>query len=129
MLERFPKAYILSQVIPAVSFHWKRKRILFDGDPIFMNSQRLQTFALKGTKCVTCGIEGVVFYKECGGGSKYILYHLNLYAINKRGKEVLMTKDHIIPKIKGGSNYLSNYQTMCKPCNEKKGCQLKQLKC
>lgn len=40
--------------------------------------------------------------------------------IDENGKEVLMTKDHIIPKSKGGANDISNYQTMCKRCNEAK---------
>ena len=31
-----------------------------------------------------------------------------------------MTKDHIIPKSKGGKNELSNYQTMCTYCNNEK---------
>lgn len=40
--------------------------------------------------------------------------------IDENGKEVLMTKDHVIPKSKGGANDISNYQTMCKRCNEAK---------
>ena len=48
------------------------------------------------------------------------VYHFNLYAINDSGDEVLMTKDHIIPKSKGGKNHLSNYQPMCCYCNCKK---------
>ena len=39
----------------------------------------------------------------------------------KNGEEVLFTKDHIIPKSKGGKNHISNYQTMCEPCNSEKG--------
>lgn len=51
-------------------------------------------------------------------------FHLNLYAIDENGKEVLMTKDHIIPKSKGGADDISNYQTMCERCNEAKGNRL-----
>ena len=46
-------------------------------------------------------------------------YHLNLYGM-KNGKEILFTKDHIIPKAKGGKNTMDNYQTMCAVCNREK---------
>lgn len=51
-------------------------------------------------------------------------YHLNLYAIDGNGKEVLMTKDHIFPHNKGGKNNISNYQTMCVKCNVAKGSRI-----
>ena len=31
-----------------------------------------------------------------------------------------MTKDHVIPKAKGGVDRLRNYQTLCFDCNKKK---------
>lgn len=40
--------------------------------------------------------------------------------IDDNDNEVLMTKDHIIPKSKGGKNNLSNYQPMCCICNKQK---------
>lgn len=84
-----------------------------------MFSDRLRCFAKHGTKCVRCGIEGKFFaverhFSENGG------YHLNLYAV-KDGKEILMTKDHVVPSARGGKNNLSNYQTMCTDCNVAKG--------
>lgn len=39
----------------------------------------------------------------------------------KPGDEVPLTKDHIVPKSRGGSNEFKNYQTMCGPCNWDKG--------
>ncbi len=97
-------------------------KVDFDGDLIKGNSQRYQIFFTKGCKCVVCGIEGKYFAKEKHIQDKS--YHLNLYAVDDNGDEILMTKDHILPRSKGGINDISNYQTMCKLCNEAKGNKL-----
>lgn len=94
-------------------------KVDFDGDWIKGNSQRYQTFFTKGCKCAVCGIEGKFFAKERHLADRS--YHLNLYAIDENGEEILMTKDHIIPRSKGGANHISNYQTMCLKCNREKG--------
>ena len=39
----------------------------------------------------------------------------------KNGELILFTKDHRVPKSKGGKNNLSNYQTACERCNILKG--------
>lgn len=100
----------------------KDAKVELDGDIIKGNSQRYQLFFTKGTKCVCCGIEGKYFAKEKRIKDKS--YHLNLYGIDDNGQEVLITKDHIIPKSKGGKDELENYQTMCIRCNERKGNKL-----
>ena len=46
--------------------------------------------------------------------------HFNLYAVED-GRYVLMTKDHILAKARGGTDELYNYQTMCCTCNNLKG--------
>lgn len=94
-------------------------RVEFCGDIIKGNSQRYQTFFTKGLTCSCCGIKGKYFAKE--KHLKDINYHLNLYALDDNRNEVLMTKDHIIPKSKGGKNHINNYQTMCEVCNMDKG--------
>jgi len=116
--EIYTIAEVLSKRVPSET---KKKKSLtdFDGDLMKMNSQRLELFDLKGVKCVCCGIKGSFFAKE-----KHPLdqrYHFNLYAIDNAGNEVLMTKDHIVPKSLSGANHISNYQTMCQPCNRNKG--------
>lgn len=100
----------------------KLAKVDFDGDLIKGNSQRYQTFFTKGCKCVVCGIEGKFFAKEKFANQS--TYHLNLYAVDDNGDEILMTKDHIMPHSKGGIDDISNYQTMCKICNEAKGNKL-----
>ena len=116
-------SYTPEEVFPLVLFDNITGRIDFDGDMIRMHSQRLQLFKKNGCKCIECGIEGVYFVKE--RYSQDNVYHLNLYALNEDDEKVLMTKDHIIPKSKGGKNILSNYQVMCTICNVKKGAILK----
>lgn len=100
----------------------RNAKVDFDGDLIKGNSQRYQTFFTKGCKCVVCGIEGKYFAKEKFADQS--TYHLNLYAVDDNGDEILMTKDHIMPHSKGGIDDISNYQTMCKLCNEAKGNKL-----
>lgn len=96
----------------------KYSRVDFDGDLVYMNSQRYELFKVKGVECVCCGVVGSFFAKERLGGMKK--YHFNLYAIDGEGDEVLMTKDHIIRKSDGGIDHLTNYQPMCMPCNRNK---------
>ena len=126
---------IRKEIIPIDEVYSAVKDVLFEpnrkksfvnirGDLIKGNSQRFQTFFTKGLKCVSCGIEGKYFAKEKTKGDKR--YHLNLYAIDGNGKEVLMTKDHIFPHNKGGKNNISNYQTMCVKCNVAKGSRILQ---
>lgn len=94
----------------------KKVKVNLDGDMIKVTSLRLSTFKQKGTKCVCCGAQAEYFRKTY----KFETFHLNLYGI-KNGKELLFTKDHIIPKSKGGRDNLNNLQTMCVECNFKKG--------
>ena len=103
----------------------------YGGLVVKMASQRLQMFVAKGIVCARCGIEGKYFALE---QDKYMpnqgsnAYHFNLYALDGAGNEVLMTKDHIVPICSGGSNELSNYQTMCSPCNGSKGANNEERK-
>jgi 5-methylcytosine-specific restriction endonuclease McrA len=95
-----------------------QSRAILGGDDVRISGVRMKSFAVNGITCVECGLVGKFFAKErmeCD-----MSYHLNLYAIDERGKEVLMTRDHIIPKSKGGSETIHNMQTMCTRCNARK---------
>lgn len=83
-------------------------------------SERYLTFE-KNHSCVSCGLIADFMALERTNGTPVGKYHFNLYGVDDEGREVLFTKDHILPKSKGGMNHLSNYQTMCNICNEKKG--------
>ncbi len=80
-------------------------------------SIRLQLFAkTPELRCVACGVKAKEFRLQHVRKEK-CRPHLNLYAVNG----VLLTKDHIHPKSKGGSDALSNMQLMCTLCNSIKG--------
>ena len=95
---------------------WKHKSdMVVDGFKVRPISLRYMLFYQKGTKCVCCGKEGTHF-KLCGDETSS-RRHFNLYADDG----TLITKDHIIPKSKGGPDRVSNMQTMCVDCNKAKG--------
>ena len=109
--------YKPEHIFPYIGNHLKK----FEGKPVSMNSKRYKVFK-KSLQCVSCGIKGKFFALEHHKKQRKSTnkFHFNLYAI-KDGEEILMTKDHIIPKSKGGSDSLKNLQTMCCECNSKKG--------
>lgn len=80
-------------------------------------SLRLSCFS-RSTVCVACGLEGSRFFL-CKNPSDS-RPHLNLYAV-ENDEMVLMTKDHIVPVSRGGTDTLSNLRTMCSPCNHGRG--------
>lgn len=93
------------------------KRIEVQGVSVKVEGLRLETFAHKGLVCGHCGLEGKFFAIERPATNPPPTYHLNLYALDAEGDEVLMTQDHVLAKANGGKNHLSNSQTLCGPCN------------
>lgn len=102
--------------------------VLFDSDPIRMSSERYALFN-QNVVCVRCGVSGLYFAKE---RAIYVdrntgrfwptshHFHFNLYGRNRHGHEVMLTKDHILPRAHGGKDELANYQSLCSPCNSRK---------
>jgi len=45
------------------------------------------------------------------------MFHFNLYWIDETWKEIMFTKDHILPRSKWWKDSLDNMQTMCSVCN------------
>lgn len=84
-----------------------------------MSSQRYKVFD-NDLRCACCGLIGTVFILQRQHNHPLGIAHFNLYG-ELYGQYVLMTKDHINPLVKGGSNRLDNYQTMCEDCNRLKG--------
>lgn len=96
----------------------------FDGDLMYMDSDRYWCFKEKGTVCCECGMESKYFAKERANlkkPPKVERFHFNLYGVDSEGLEVMMTKDHVLPVAQGGLDEISNYRTMCTRCNCEKG--------
>lgn len=87
------------------------------------NSDRYIIFKTKGLTCVNCGKTANKAYVEITEENLRLgtTAHINFYHVDQFGKRLLFTKDHIIPKSKGGKDCQENYQTMCKICNSMKG--------
>jgi hypothetical protein len=126
-LNRKEKHYALSDVLPLVRLdltkrEGKQEKVDFDGIKINMASDRYKCFVVSGTNCKECGLEGKYFrLEQLKAQPGNDAWHFNLYGLDNKGKEVLITKDHIIPTSKGGKNDVENYQTLCYLCNMIKG--------
>lgn len=91
--------------------------IKVEGHDVYTTSLRYKTFIEKGYKCVCCGRTGSYYALEKSVNSNQNRAHFNLYSDD----DVLMTKDHILPRSKGGMDCIDNMQTMCTICNSNKG--------
>lgn len=112
-------AFDLDEVFPFITTDEKKREYAANGEThqVRMNSDRY--FVFKNSKeCVSCGLSGSKMILDINPGDQSP--HFNLYA-EENGRLVLMTKDHILAKSKGGKDELSNYQTMCSICNNLKG--------
>lgn len=47
-------------------------------------------------------------------------YDYTCLCCGKKEPEIKLTPDHVVPVARGGSNYISNIQPLCMPCNRKK---------
>lgn len=83
------------------------------------HSQRYKLFRTKGLRCVSCKKTANAAFLEANVEGERP--HINFYLKRPGMKDLLFTKDHILPKSKGGKNCQSNYQPMCQECNSKKG--------
>jgi len=118
------RRYKIEEVLPLIKGKegkGNHRYIWLNDDKVKVSSQRLLTFVRSGVKCQRCGIEGIFFIKERHRKGDTKRFHLNLYAFNEHGSEILMTSDHIMPKAHGGSNGMKNRQTLCFRCNCNKG--------
>lgn len=109
--------FSLEDVLPHAAEGRRVYRVNGEAYSVRMDSERYKVFA-ENNRCVACGLEGVKMSLEMTGGDGSP--HFNMYGFED-GRPVLMTKDHIVPKSKRGTNRLDNFRTMCSRCNGVRG--------
>ena len=88
----------------------------FVGSPLFFARERFRVYENNAYTCVSCCATGthVLFWSHDASG-----VHADLIGL-KDDRWTLFTKDHIIPRFRGGSSQPANLQTMCAACNSAK---------
>lgn len=111
--------FTLDEVLPHITLDDAKREYVVDGKSylVRMNSDRYFVFAAN-RRCVSCGLEGSKMMLDINPGDQSP--HFNLYA-EEKGRLILMTKDHILAKSKGGQDEIENYETTCSVCNNLKG--------
>lgn len=128
--DRLFKIHILESILHPVRFGISPLRL--GAVSLKTSSLRLKTFASRGVVCASCGLEGSFFAVERNYSHRHEPFdekpfHLNLWALTENDEEVLMTHDHIIARVLGGSDSIENTQTMCEKCNSKKSTKENKL--
>ncbi len=67
--------------------------------------------------CHFCGCQADQWIMEKGRNDRQGHLVLNLFATNRSGQVVLMTRDHIIPRSLGGVDAVANLWPACAQCN------------
>jgi hypothetical protein len=108
----------LEDVLPFITEEETRREYQI-GEQAFnvrMNSDRYFVFK-ENACCVACGLQGTRMMLDMNPRDNSP--HFNLYA-EEYGRLVLMTKDHVLAKSKGGADKSHNFQTQCIICNNLK---------
>lgn len=79
--------------------------------------KRIRKRSTKRTRALKQALKMRVFVRD-----NWTCYICGLRVRDLPNHPRMATVDHIIPRIKGGSNDMSNLKTCCAKCNNDKGC-------
>jgi len=103
-----------------VTLQKNTNKILIKGKPTNITASRTVKTAIKNKKrCISCGGESsyVAVVKNINTSRENVIFLID----NDLGDRfVPLTKDHIIPKARGGTDTFKNLQCMCLDCNSEK---------
>lgn len=88
------------------------------GHTLKLRGMRYQTLIRDRVTCMNCGKKATIAYLWFDPRGRYLL---NFFATREECQADMLTKDHIIPKSKGGPTELNNLRCLCFDCNSKKG--------
>lgn len=120
MLGRYGSVKILSRVSVLHITEDNLQFVVQNSSNFPRSKDRLECFLSGEFKCVSCNLPADFFAIEEINSKSFNGLTINMYGVNNN-KEILFTKDHIIPKSLGGADCQENYQTMCWNCNQQKG--------
>lgn len=113
------KIFSLDEINSLIRNTKQNKPLMVEEFKLHKYSHRYLLFMRDKQECVVCGAKASFWALQRVGDLTNP--HLNLWGFDRNNEIVLFTKDHIIPKAKGGKNNMSNYQIMCDFCNGIKG--------
>ena len=78
-------------------------------------------WALIGGEYIPVMLKPAKRKKKISKRVRQLVYTRDKFTCVTCGSKDDLSIDHIIPEAKGGSHHESNFQTLCRPCNSRKG--------
>lgn len=104
------------------------QRIFPDGNIEFLDLFTNQSVRREITRTVYTKVKSDAERQIQTVSTRTIVYRRDGYKCLSCGSQKELTLDHIVPKSIGGTNHKNNLQTLCKPCNQKKGDRIRDYR-
>lgn len=105
-----------TRYIPEMEVCWKCARRLMDGYWLQHSGETFDEW-MSGAPKPSIGYRKAAI----SNALRKAVFERDLYRCKHCGTHLNLSVDHIVPESKGGTLDMSNLQTLCRPCNSKKG--------